>query len=242
VAEPFSGRSCVGSSARMSDVDPTAIFERMYVAAVAGHESVPWDRGHPHPLVDEWARDVSGAGRRALIVGCGLGPDAELFAERGFGVVAFDVSPTAIASARERFPDSDVDYRVANLLDPPAEWNQAFDLVVESLTVQSMPVAFHAQAMVNVASMVARGGTLLVIATARAETDTPVEGPPWPLTRTEVEAFADEGLEVVRIEDVRQPGVPARWRAEFRGSGSRSQSAGFVEEQNSARRPRRTTA
>lgn len=200
----------------MSDVDPTAIFEPLYVAAVEGHEAVPWDRGHPHPLVDEWARDVSGAGRRALIVGSGLGPDAELFAERGFDVVAFDVSPTAIASARERFPGSDVDYRVANLLDPPAEWNQAFDLVVESLTVQSMPVAFHAQAMANVARMVASGGTLLVIATAREEIDKPVDGPPWPLTRAEVEAFADEGLEVVRIEDVRQPGVPTRWRAEFR--------------------------
>jgi SAM-dependent methyltransferase len=203
----------------MSDVDPTALFEPLYVAAVGGHEKLRWDRPGPHPLIDEWAQDITGSGRRALVVGSGFGPDAELFAERGFDVVGFDVSPTAIATARERFPQSDVDYRVANLLDPPADWSHAFDLVIESLTVQSMPVAFHAQAIANVSRMVASGGTLLVIAKAR-DGDGPVDGPPWPLTRAEVEAFAGDGLEAVRIEDVRRPGTPAQWRAEFRRSAA----------------------
>jgi hypothetical protein len=104
---------------------------------------------------------------------------------------------------------------VANLLEPPAEWSHAFDLVLESLTVQSMPVELHAQAIASVAAMVAPGGTLLVIATAR-EHDGPVDGPPWPLTRDEVAAFTAEGLDEVRVEEVRDPGVPIRWRAEFR--------------------------
>lgn len=199
----------------MSEVDPTAIFEPLYVVAAEGREVLRWDRGGPHPLIGEWARDVTGAGRRALVVGSGFGPDAELLAERGFDVVAFDVSPTAIASARERFARSDVDYRVANLLDPPPDWTHAFDLVVESLTVQSLPVAFHAQAIANVSRMVAPGGTLLVVAAARDETGGPVDGPPWPLTRAEVEAFAGEGLKTVRIEDVPRAGTSARWRAEF---------------------------
>ncbi|HEY0345973.1 MAG TPA: class I SAM-dependent methyltransferase [Solirubrobacteraceae bacterium] len=199
----------------MSDVDPTALFEPLYVAAAEGRERLRWDRGGPHPLIDEWARGLTGSGGRALVVGSGLGPDAELLAERGFEVVGFDVSPTAIATAHARFPQSRVDYRVANLLDPPAEWSHAFDLVVESLTVQSMPVAFHAQAIANVARMVAPGGTLVVVAKAR-DGDRPVDGPPWPLTRTELEEFAADGLDAVRIEDVRRPGVPAQWRAEFR--------------------------
>jgi SAM-dependent methyltransferase len=199
----------------MSDVDPTALFEPLYIAAAEGRETLRWDRGGPHPLIDERARGLTGSGRRALIVGSGLGPDAELFAERGFDVVGFDVSPTAIATARARFPQSRVDYRVANLLDPPAEWSHAFDLVVESLTVQSMPVAFHAQAIANIARMVAPGGTLIVVAKA-CDGDGPVDGPPWPLTRAEVEAFAADGLEVVQVEDVRRPGIAAQWRAEFR--------------------------
>jgi hypothetical protein len=79
-----------------------------------------------------------------------------------------------------------------------------------------MPLRSHPDATANVARTVARAGTLLVIATARDESGVPPDGPPWPLTRAEVEAFAGDGLETVSIEDVRDPGVPARWRAEFR--------------------------
>jgi len=197
------------------DVDPVGFFEPLYVAAAAGQDAVPWDRGAPHPLVVEWAAGVDGAGRSALVVGSGLGPDAELLAQRGFEVVAFDVSPTAIATTRERYPQSPVDYCVANLLDLPAGWRHAFDLVLESLTVQSMPPQFHADAIGNVARTVAPGGTLLVVATARDEAAGMPDGPPWPLTRAEVESFATDGLEIVEIEDIRRPGVPARWRARF---------------------------
>lgn len=199
----------------MSDADPTAFFEPLYAAAAAGQGAVPWDRGGPHPLIEEWAQETSGGERCALVVGAGLGADAELFAQRGFEVVGFDISPTAIASARQRFPGSKVDYRVADLLDPPPEWSQAFDLVVESLTVQSMPRQFHRPAIANVALMVAPGGTLLVVATARDEGAETADGPPWPLTRSEVEAFAGEELAAVEIEEIRAPGVPARWRAQF---------------------------
>lgn len=192
------------------------MFEPMYEAAADGQDRLPWDRGGPHPLVEVWARDLEGAGRRALVVGSGLGTDAEFIAARGFEVVGFDVSPTAVAMARERFPGSAVNYVVADLLDLPGEWSRAFHLVVESLTVQSMPIAYHARASTSVARTVADGGTLLVIATARDERDGTPDGPPWPLTRAEIEAFAVDGLEPMRIEDIREPGVPARWRAVFR--------------------------
>src|SRR5262249_300767 len=52
------------------------------------------------------------------------------------GVVAFDISPTAIDGARGRFPGSAVDYTPGDLLNPPASWRGAFDLVVEIYTVQ----------------------------------------------------------------------------------------------------------
>jgi SAM-dependent methyltransferase len=200
----------------MADVDPTAMFERMYDAAAVGGGQLPWERDGPHPLLEPWARDLVGAGRRALVVGSGLGTDAEFIAGRGFAVTGFDVSPTAIAMAGRRFADSAVDYRVADLLDLPAEWSGSFDLVVESLTVQSMPIEFHAPATANIARTVAGGGTLLVIATARGDEDPTPDGPPWPLTRAEVDAYAGHGLTAVAIEQICDPGVPARWRAEFR--------------------------
>ena len=183
----------------MSAADPTGWFERLYAAAEQGEATVPWDRGGPNPVLVRWAeeRGLDGAGRRALVVGSGLGGDAELVARLGFDTVAFDISPTAVR------------------LDPPPEWRRAFDLVVESLTAQSLPDPPRRDAIASIAEMVAPGGTLIVIAAIHDEGERG-DGPPWPLTRAEVEAFAAGGLRPVAIEAVRgaQPG-DRRWRAEF---------------------------
>jgi 2-polyprenyl-3-methyl-5-hydroxy-6-metoxy-1,4-benzoquinol methylase len=189
---------------------PTAWFERLYEAAAEGSAVVPWDREAPQVLLTGWAAGRSFSGGRALVVGAGLGMDAEFVASLGFATTAFDIAPTAVASARERFPASRVDYRVADLLDPPAEWEGAFDFVYESLTAQALPQPQRAMAIARVGPFVAPGGTLLVVSAAR-EPGEDVDGPPWPLTRAEIDAFATGDLRPVLIE---QPD-PGRWRAEF---------------------------
>jgi SAM-dependent methyltransferase len=205
------------ASESLAGDDPTGWFERLYVAAEEGAAVVPWDRGAPNRLLAEWAeaRAIAGAGRRALVVGSGLGDDAEYIAGLGFDTVAFDIAATAVRIARRRFPESRVDYQVADLLEPPREWRGAFDLVVESITVQALPPELHAEATARVREMVAAGGTLLVISGGRDERDGPVEGPPWPLTRAELDAFASGGLRPVRVETLGAAGE-RRWRAEFR--------------------------
>jgi len=111
-----------------------------------------------------------------------------------------------------------VHYQQADLLAPPPEWHHAFDLVVESLTVQALPDPPRRDAIAQVPRLVGPGGTLLVVAAGRDDDDPPEPGPPWPLVRAELEAFASDGLETVRIEELRDPGPPhrLRWRAEFR--------------------------
>lgn len=189
---------------------PTAWFERLYEAAADGGATVPWDREVPQVLLTEWAQGRSFSGGRAIVVGAGLGMDAEFVASLGFATTAFDIAPTAVAAARERFPSSRVDYRVADLLDPPAEWQGAFDFVFESFTVQALPQPARAQAIARVGPLVAPGGTLLVVAAARDPSDR-ADGPPWPLTRDEIDAFAAGGdLTPVLIERAAD-----RWRAEF---------------------------
>jgi SAM-dependent methyltransferase len=194
--------------------DPTGWFEPLYAAAVRGERDVPWDRGAPREALVEWAeaRALEGGGLGAVVVGCGFGADAEYLSSLGFAVTAFDVAPSAVQAARERHPGTAVDYVVADLLDFPAPWGEAFPLVFESLTVQSLPDAVRPQAIANVGRLVAPRGTLLVIASARDEADGPVDGPPGPLTRAEIDSFAGRGLQAVEIEAL--PG--SRWRAEFR--------------------------
>lgn len=127
------------------------------------------------------------------MVACGFGDDAEELRRRGYDVRAFDVAPTAIERCRKRFPDSTVDYRVADLFALPADWAHGHLLVVEIQTIQSLPLARRAAAIAAVAAMVAPGGELFVRAAARRD-DEPVHGRPWPVSRAELGAFTAHGL------------------------------------------------
>ncbi len=205
--------------------EPTGWFEPLYAGAAGGRGVVPWDRGTPSWLLVEWAQEqaLNGGGRRAIVVGCGLGEDSEYIASRGFDTVAFDISASAVLTAQRRFPASAVDYQVADLLDPPAGWRQAFDLVVESQTIQALPDPPRRDAIGRIGDMVAPGGTLIVIAIAREAGDDPGQWPPWPITRAEIETFCTAGLKPVRIENVGDTGHQPpgrRWLAEFRRPGT----------------------
>ena len=200
--------------------EPSGMFEAIYAGAETGGAKPPWDYGAPRPQLVEWAeaRDLAGGGREALVVGCGYGADAEFLALKGFRTTGFDFSPTAITAARQKYPTSDVAYSVADVLDLPREWQGRFNLVVESLTVQSMPPEQHTVAAQNIAAMVAPSGTLLVLATTRDD-GSELSGPPWPLTRGELDEFADGDLVLRRVERI-ENGV--WWRAELTRGGSGS--------------------
>lgn len=218
MSEPEAEERARGLAARArADGNPTAWFEPLYAAAAAGTAQVPWDRGAPHPLLVDWAAaaQLDGTGQRALVVGSGPGYDAEYLAGLGYSVTAFDISDSAVRAARARFPGSRVQYLVADLLHPPAGWPGAFDLVLESMTVQALPEPLRSTAIARIGQLVGPGGTLLVIAIAAAQPARQEDGPPWPLIRAEVDAFAAGGLQLARIDEVREDGVPRRWRAEF---------------------------
>ncbi|AHJ28677.1 hypothetical protein NSP_23460 [Nodularia spumigena CCY9414] len=141
-------------------------------------------------------RFVSGWLAAGLVIGCGLGDDAEALADRGFQVTAFDISPTAIDWCQQRFPDSSVNYVVADLLNLPAQWHQAFDLVVEIRNIQALPLNIRSTVIASVASVVAATGTLLVINRFR-DTELEPDGPPWPLSDSELAQFTELGLQEV---------------------------------------------
>jgi SAM-dependent methyltransferase len=198
--------------------DPTGWFEKLYEEGEAGASVVPWVQGIPNPSLVEWAAGLDGTGRRALVVGCGTGEDAEFLATLGFAVTGFDLAPTGIAAAKRLHPGTSVDYQVADLLALPDAWAGAFDLVFEAYTVQPLFGEVRARALAALAGPVAPGGTLLVVSFATTEED-PVRDPammPWPLTRAEIEQ-AGGPLRTLRIEysEGGEPFLP-RWRAEFR--------------------------
>ncbi|HEY1349444.1 MAG TPA: class I SAM-dependent methyltransferase [Ktedonobacteraceae bacterium] len=184
--------------------DFSGFFDAIYATAQGDASGVPWADLQPHPVALTWLEQqkVQGENRRALVVGCGLGDDAEELAGRGFQVMAFDVSPNAIAWCKQRFPTSSVDYLVADLLDAPARWRQAFDFVLEIYTLQALPRRLRSSAIASVAQFVAPGGQLLVVCRGRDPQDDP-GSMPWPLTREELAHFEQTGLREIFVEDVR---------------------------------------
>jgi 2-polyprenyl-3-methyl-5-hydroxy-6-metoxy-1,4-benzoquinol methylase len=66
---------------------------------------VPWDLyGRPQPPVHRAAKsgEFGSAGTAILDCGCGAGDNAIFLATCGFDVLGFDLSPSAVATARER--------------------------------------------------------------------------------------------------------------------------------------------
>ena len=176
---------------------PSDWFEPLYARAAGDATQVPWAAMGVTPYLHQWLQTAKPQDRSAVVVGCGLGDDAEALAQAGFKVTAFDISPTAIQWAQERFPKSAVTYAVADLFQLPVVWRQAFDLVFEFRTLQALPLEVRHQAIEQTASLVAPQGTLLIATYLRPEEKTEPEGPPWPLTNTELKHFESLGFTVV---------------------------------------------
>lgn len=212
--DPRASARALADAARTNG-EPLRWFETLYAEAHAGRANVPWADMAPNPHLVSWRLLERLAPRRALVVGCGYGDDAEWLAARGWDVTAFDISPTAVERCRRRFPDSAVHYVAANLISPPPWW-RPFDLVVEIYTVQVLPPgsAERAAAIASLRALTARD--LLVVARGREAAD-PEGRMPWPLTEAEVHSIAGGGLEERGFEDIRDDETPPvrRFRAHF---------------------------
>lgn len=189
--------------------DGMSWFDDLYKAADGDASQVPWNDRRPNKNLSTWLereqpnpRGPTGKPLRTLVVGCGLGEDAELLNRWRFDVTAFDLSPTAIDWCKRRYPSTRVRYHVADLFTPPAEWIGAWDFVFEAYTVQPLPMSMRERALEAVARLVAPGGQLLLISRGR-EIDEDVDGPPpWPLTHGDLRHLADAGgLRMASFED-----------------------------------------
>ena len=198
--------------------DATGWFERLYAQAQGNEQSIYWAKMEVNPNLVGWLdrRNGQGKGQLALVIGCGLGDDAEELAHRGFEVVAFDIAPTAIAWCQKRFPHSVVAYVVADVLDAPRGWQGSFGFVLEAYTLQVLPAAVRSKAATCIAGLLAIAGTLLVICRGRSPQEHPGDMP-WPLTKEELDVFTRAGLRQVQFEDYFDQEEPPtrRFRVEY---------------------------
>ncbi len=187
------------ANAALRQSDPSGWFETLYTEANGDVSQVPWARLTTHPYLQEWLDNYLSPnhGGSALVIGCGLGDDAEALQAKGFKVTAFDISPTAIAWCRQRFPNSQVEYHVADLLALPSTWHGTFDFVFECRNIQALPLNIRPQVINAIGQLVADTGTLVIITRLR-DNDTAPDGPPWALSEREIAQFSRWGLQEIR--------------------------------------------
>lgn len=183
--------------------NPTGWFEPLYANAKGDTAQVPWAKNQPHPFLQEWLSinspqaEGKTVGKLALVIGCGLGDDAELLANIGYQVTAFDISPTAVAWCQQRFPNSSVNYLVADLFDLDPQWQGKYDFIFECKTIQALPLNVRSHVISQIEALVAPDGTLLVITRHRNPNTIP-DGPPWALSDAELSQFIKLGLTEVK--------------------------------------------
>jgi len=77
---------------------------------------------------------------RILVLGCGEGHDAALFARAGHLVTAVDFSKEAISRGKEKYGDlQNLSFYDYNIFHIPTEWNHSFDVVMEHTCFCAIP-------------------------------------------------------------------------------------------------------
>jgi SAM-dependent methyltransferase len=187
----------LATEARATD-RPLDWFEQLYSEA-RDPEDVPWAELAPNQWLVRQSEVQAGSGR-ALVVGCGYGDDAAWLTARGWTVTAFDIAPSAVRTAQDRFGGSGIEFVTADLLDLPDHWQSAYDLVVEIFTLQVLPQAgLRERAFAALTGVLRPGGLLFVHCRLRHPDDPPGDFP-WPLTPGEVRAGL-AGLTIEQFDD-----------------------------------------
>lgn len=180
---------------------PTEWFEPLYKNASIDGTGVPWAHMQTQPFFKEWLdkNPMNGNGKRALVIGCGMGDDAIALEALGFKVTAFDVSKTAIEFCNKRFTESTVDFLQADLFNAPTAWIGKFDFILEIYTIQAIPPKYEDEVISIIPTWLNRKGLVLVIAGVVSQPRNFKNGPPWLLNKTHVDKLKNEGLTLLKV-------------------------------------------
>lgn len=158
---------------------------------------MPWDKGAPSPGLVDFLRDEPVRGR-VLVPGCGLGHDVRALAATADEVVGLDIAPSAVKGARTFPTVGGESYELADLFALPPRLRRCFDWVWEHTCFCAIDPAMRAAYVEAVAGALRPGGHLLAIFYLDPGHDHPAEGPPFGVTKAELDMFFSPRFTLVR--------------------------------------------
>ncbi|MCV7179081.1 class I SAM-dependent methyltransferase [Mycolicibacterium sphagni] len=166
---------------------PEDLFDTAYRRAAPEFEGFrpPWSIDEPQPEIAALIEQGKFHGD-VLDAGCGEAAVSLYLAERGFTTVGLDLSPTAIALAREeaaRRGVTNASFEVANIADFDG-YDGRFGTIVDSTLFHSMPVEFRDGYQRSIVRAAAPGASYFVLVFDVA--GIPADGPAHPVTEDEL--------------------------------------------------------
>ena len=163
-------------------MNPELDWQRRYEA-----NDTPWDKGAAAPALRAFLRGKRISGD-VLVPGCGRGHEVRAVAEwPGARVVGLDLSPLAIAQARELTARSglegDARFIIGDFLDLPAGLRESFDWVVEHTCFCALEPSQRTDYVPAASAALRAGGMLFAIFYIDPDTDA---GPPFAVSRKEL--------------------------------------------------------
>jgi 2-polyprenyl-3-methyl-5-hydroxy-6-metoxy-1,4-benzoquinol methylase len=193
--------------------NPTGWFDSIYTDAQGDYKAVFWADLEPSPYLLEWLEKNPNPSnkKKAIVIGCGVGDDAEALSDYGYEVTAFDISKEAIKLCKNRYPNTKVKYLVADLFDYDKQWVGNFDVVYECNTIQVLPGKYRIQARIAISNLLNANGHALISCRSRKKNEQK-DDIPMPLDYDEINKFvSDDNLEEVGFlayDDTQTPSVP----------------------------------
>lgn len=168
---------------------PLAWFEELYKMGRDNLSVIPWADLKPNPNLTDFLLKVGNVNDKikdCLVIGCGLGDDAEYIQSLGFRVEAFDISETAIEMCKKRFPKTMVNYFVDDITQLKSK--KKYDFVFEGYTLQVLPINLRKSAIDQLPNLLNTNGRLLIICRGRDDNDDK-GNMPWPLSMKEFKSL-----------------------------------------------------
>jgi SAM-dependent methyltransferase len=156
-----------------------------------------WELGRAAPPLVRWIASQRVTGARVLVVGCGRGHEARLFAAAGARVVGVDLVPEVIEEARALAARDgvEVDLRVGDLFALAAA-PERYDLVVEHCCFCAIDPALRPDYVQVVADVLVDGGRLVGLFWAHGRPG----GPPFSVDATSLVASFEPRFALDQLE------------------------------------------
>ena len=158
---------------------------------------MPWDKGAAHPALIAFLKSNPIHGR-VLVPGCGLGHDVRALAATADEVVGLDISPSGVKAAKAQPTIGGERYVRGDLFALPPSLRGAFDLVFEHTCFCAIQPDQRADYVSAVAFALVPGGHLLAVFYLDLGLDPGETGPPFGVTREELDALFGARFKMVR--------------------------------------------